>query len=81
MYHTTSDKPLLPERYERSTFTLETIKVDSHRPAFVSGLLLLVGGLAALAFALMHIGSSTTPQAVAWAFVVAAVLAALRRWA
>ncbi len=54
------------------------------RPSFrpsISGLLLLIGGLAALGVALAHIGGATQVQAIAWAFVVAAVLAGLRRWA
>ncbi len=41
----------------------------------------LIGSLLALGFALSHIGSATQAEAVAWAFVVAAVFAALRKWA
>lgn len=50
-------------------------------PAALSGIILLIGGLLALALALAYVGSGTQVQAVAWAFFVAGVIAALRKWA
>ncbi len=73
---------LLPVRYERSTYEIVPVKpARSTRRADVSGAILLIGGLVALGIALAHIGSATTEQAIAWAFVVAAVIAGLDRWA
>lgn len=63
-----ADRPSIGDRWEA-------------RPKEVSELIVLIGGLLALAIALAHIGSATQAQAVAWAFVVTGVLAALRRWA
>ncbi len=68
--------------YERSTSVPTTPLVTPvERPASVSGLVLLIGGLLALGLALTYISTATDAQAVAWAFVVAGVLAALDRWA
>ncbi len=68
--------------YERSTAPLVPIEAQRiELPASLSGLFLIVGGLLALGFALAHIGAATQAEAVAWAFVVAAVFAALRKWA
>lgn len=73
---------LLPVRYERSTFEIVTVRpVRSEHRSNIAGAILLIGGLVALGIALAHIGSATDEQAVAWAFVVAAVIAALDRWA
>jgi hypothetical protein len=75
---------LLPSRYERSTTAIVPYVPTRTRynpPPTASGAILLIGGLAVLALALSHIGGGTHAQAVAWAFVVAAVLAALRKWA
>ena len=63
-----ADRPSISERWEA-------------RPKEASELIVFIGGLLALAVALAHIGSATQAQAVAWAFVVAAVLAALDKWA
>ena len=72
--------------YERSTSVPTTplvpiVERRTEPPPSVSGLVLLIGSLLALALALAHIGSATEVQAVAWAFVVAAVIAGLRKWA
>ncbi len=68
--------------YERSPAPL--VPIEARRielPASLSGLILIVGGLLVLGFALSHISTATQAEAVAWAFVVAAVFAALRKWA
>ena len=68
--------------YERSTSVPTTPLVrPAAMPAGVSGLILLIGGLLALGLALTYISGATQAQAVAWAFVVAGVIGALRRWA
>ena len=68
--------------YERSTTAPTTpLVTPAERPASLSGLVLLIGGLLALGAALTYIGGASQAQAVAWAFVVAGVLAALDRWA
>ena len=71
--------------YERSTSAPTTPLVPATRrvetPPSLSGAFLLIGGLLVLAIALAYVGSGTELQAVAWAFVVAGVIAALRKWA
>lgn len=71
--------------YERSTSTPTVPLVPATRrvemPPSLSGAFLLIGGLLALFIALAYVGSGTELQAVAWAFVVAGVIAALRKWA
>jgi hypothetical protein len=85
-----ADKPpitdLLPPRYERSTALVRVQPIVRPRytpPPTVSGAILLIGFLAVLFLALTHICliGATEPQAVAWACIVAGVLAALRKWA
>lgn len=73
------DTDRLPPHYKRSTFEIEPIR--SLRRSDFAGATLLIGGLIALGIALTHIGTGTQIQAVAWAFVVAAVIATLDRWA
>lgn len=68
--------------YERSTSTPTTaLARPVELPVALSGIVLLIGGLLALALALAYVGSGTQAQAVAWAFFVAGVIAALRKWA
>ena len=68
--------------YERSTTAPTTPLVTPvERRASISGLVLLIGSLLALGVALAYISDATQVQAVAWAFVVAAVIAGLRKWA
>lgn len=71
--------------YERSTSVPTTPlerPVDRWiAPAWLSGLALLIGSLLALAVALSFVPFGTHGQAVAWAFAVAGVIAALRKWA
>jgi hypothetical protein len=75
---------LLPVRYERSTTAIVPYAPARARyspPPTASGAILLIVGLAVLVFALSRIYFGTELQTVAWAFVVAGVLAALRKWA
>ncbi len=68
--------------YERSTRVPTTPLVTPvERRESLSGLVLLIGSLLALGVALAYISDATQVQAVAWAFVVAGVIAALRKWA
>ena len=71
--------------YERSTSVpttpLAPIARHVEPPASLSGAILLIGGLLAIFIALAYVSSGTQVQAVAWAFVVAGVIAALRKWA
>lgn len=70
---------IVPVRYEHSTFDLAPIKDVT--PQRRSGLPLLIGGLLAIGYALAHLGNATQAESVAWAFVVAAIIAALNKWA
>jgi hypothetical protein len=71
--------------YERSTSVptkplARPVQLREAR-AGLSGLVVLIGGLLALLLALTYVSYGTEAQAVAWAFFVAGVLAALRKWA
>ena len=71
--------------YERSTTAPTTPLNPPHvrieLPPSLSGAFLLIGSFAVFALAWSHIFSGNEAQAVAWAFVVAGVIAALRKWA
>jgi hypothetical protein len=87
MQYTTADKPYDGDYY-RSTSAPTTALTPIARPHYAppptaSGAILLIGGLLVLFLALTHICliGATEPQTVAWACIVAGVLAALRKWA